>query len=256
MSKSKLPKGVTIQMKNWSKYQHSKTTKGKALKYFRLQSDFLEDPKLYGLCASMKLTYVYLLTRLCRDNTGVTHICYRHATDMTRLRTKLIHSCVIELERLQLLSIVFDEKNPSREEVGEVGRRGEVEGIYVEKSFDLPTPKAVELKLSPSWVADLWQEKLADKLHALRVPLTPARAKKLRDRIKIFSEKKDWVEAFDKIQNSDFCLGKNDRQWKASFDWILQPDTLTKILEGKYDNKDSKEKNLWGDLFKESEVEL
>jgi hypothetical protein len=43
--------------------------------------------------------------------------------------------------------------------------------------------------------------------------------------------------AVDKIAASDFCTGKNDRGWKATFDWILQPDVVVKVMEGKYDNR-------------------
>lgn len=48
--------------------------------------------------------------------------------------------------------------------------------------------------------------------------------------------KEDWITTVSKIAASDFCNGKNDRGWKASFDWILQPETRLKVLEGKYDN--------------------
>jgi hypothetical protein len=44
-------------------------------------------------------------------------------------------------------------------------------------------------------------------------------------------------EAIRKISESKFCLGENDRGWRADFDWFLQPGTVTKIIEGKYDNK-------------------
>ncbi len=50
-----------------------------------------------------------------------------------------------------------------------------------------------------------------------------------------------WVanleSAIKRIMASDFCKGKNDRGWKADFDWILQPNTAAKIMEGKYDNR-------------------
>ena len=39
-----------------------------------------------------------------------------------------------------------------------------------------------------------------------------------------------------RIVASNFCVGKNDRGWKASFDWLLQPETHLKVDEGKYDN--------------------
>lgn len=40
-----------------------------------------------------------------------------------------------------------------------------------------------------------------------------------------------------RISTSDFCRGKNERGWVATFDWLLQPDTAIKVLEGKYDNR-------------------
>lgn len=47
----------------------------------------------------------------------------------------------------------------------------------------------------------------------------------------------EWVDVFSRIDKSDFCLGKNDRGWKATFDFILKKDSYLKVLEGKYDNK-------------------
>lgn len=35
---------------------------------------------------------------------------------------------------------------------------------------------------------------------------------------------------------SDFLNGKNDKAWKADFEWILRPTNFIKIMEGKYNN--------------------
>ena len=45
----------------------------------------------------------------------------------------------------------------------------------------------------------------------------------------------NWKEAIDRAGRSQFCCGVNDRGWKATFDWFLQPDVVAKIMEGKYD---------------------
>jgi hypothetical protein len=54
----------------------------------------------------------------------------------------------------------------------------------------------------------------------------------------------DWIahldEALTKVSRSDFCRGENGRGWRADIDWFLRPDTLTKIIEGKYDNRNGK----------------
>ncbi|NLE25013.1 MAG: YdaU family protein [Clostridiaceae bacterium] len=36
---------------------------------------------------------------------------------------------------------------------------------------------------------------------------------------------------------SDFLNGKNDRTWKADFEWLMRPENFIKVLEGKYQNK-------------------
>lgn len=48
----------------------------------------------------------------------------------------------------------------------------------------------------------------------------------------------EWVEIAKRINRSDFCRGKNDRGWVATFDWFIgTPDVAIKVLEGKYDNR-------------------
>jgi hypothetical protein len=47
----------------------------------------------------------------------------------------------------------------------------------------------------------------------------------------------DWIEVVQRIAASDFCNGQNDRGWRASFDFLLRPDTALKVLEGQYANK-------------------
>jgi hypothetical protein len=44
-------------------------------------------------------------------------------------------------------------------------------------------------------------------------------------------------DALNRVAKSSFCRGQNERGWKADIDWFLKPDTLTKILEGKYDDQ-------------------
>lgn len=41
----------------------------------------------------------------------------------------------------------------------------------------------------------------------------------------------------DKVRDSDFLNGKNDKGWTASIDWIMKPANFQKILEGCYDNR-------------------
>ena len=43
-----------------------------------------------------------------------------------------------------------------------------------------------------------------------------------------------WTEVVKTIASSAFCGGKNDRGWRADFNWLLQPDVHLKVSEGRY----------------------
>lgn len=51
-----------------------------------------------------------------------------------------------------------------------------------------------------------------------------------------------WSEVIKKINQSSFCTGSNDRNWKADFDFMLQPGKHIEIMEGKYDSRSSESK--------------
>ncbi|HEX7720474.1 MAG TPA: DUF1376 domain-containing protein [Woeseiaceae bacterium] len=43
-----------------------------------------------------------------------------------------------------------------------------------------------------------------------------------------------FTDAIQAVERSDFCRGKNDRGWRADFDFLLQPKSFVKLLEGAY----------------------
>ena len=43
-------------------------------------------------------------------------------------------------------------------------------------------------------------------------------------------------ELFERVQRSDFLSGRNGKWYGCSFDWILKPEHIQKILSGAYDN--------------------
>lgn len=44
-------------------------------------------------------------------------------------------------------------------------------------------------------------------------------------------------EVFIKAESSDFLKGKNNRNWSANFDWLINDTNMAKVLDGNYDNK-------------------
>lgn len=66
--------------------------------------------------------------------------------------------------------------------------------------------------------------------------LTPTRRKALAARLRDAWWRENWREGLARLPNARFACGENERKWKADFDWFLKPDSLTRLLEGKYDH--------------------
>lgn len=58
----------------------------------------------------------------------------------------------------------------------------------------------------------------------------------LRARFRQYGEE-SFAEIVDKIKESDFLQGKNNKGWTVSFDWVIRPNNYPKVLEGNYDNR-------------------
>lgn len=98
-------------------------------------------------------------------------------------------------------------------------------------AVDLLDP--VEVKLQPEHVVEAWNE-MAGRLGLAKAKLTAERRKKLVSRIRSCPID-DWTEAIGAVERSAFLRGENDKAWRANFDFLLQPTTFTKLIEGTYD---------------------
>ena len=53
----------------------------------------------------------------------------------------------------------------------------------------------------------------------------------------------DFESACIKANNNPFLTGQNDRGWKADFDFIIKPDNVAKIIEGRYESQSTQTEN-------------
>lgn len=96
-------------------------------------------------------------------------------------------------------------------------------------------------------IAEAWNQ-LPDVPRVIR--LTDGRRRAIRARLSDPHFRENWRAGLAVIGRSEFCRGlvtpANGRTspWKASLEWLLKPDTLVKLLEGRYgglsDQPDSK----------------
>lgn len=94
--------------------------------------------------------------------------------------------------------------------------------------------KPKEIPRGLSRLIELWNQ--IDGVQPCRDP-TPKRIASYQQR----SKRETWMNsvkpALQKVAASAFCRGHNDRGWLADIDWFLKPDTVTRICEGKYDDR-------------------
>jgi len=69
--------------------------------------------------------------------------------------------------------------------------------------------------------------------------LSDARKKAIKARLKTYTAD-DLQKAFTLAEQSDFLKGANNRNWSATFDWMLKDTNLAKILDGNYTNNSNK----------------
>lgn len=68
--------------------------------------------------------------------------------------------------------------------------------------------------------------------------LSNSRKKAIRARLNTYSVD-EIKKVFELAEQSDFLKGKNDRNWTATFDWMMKDSNMAKILDGNYKNKET-----------------
>lgn len=83
-------------------------------------------------------------------------------------------------------------------------------------------------------IADLYN-RLCPSFPFLR-SMSEARRKAIRARLNQYTVD-DFETMFKKAEASDFLKGDNNRNWSATFDWLINANNMAKVLDGNYDNK-------------------
>ena len=74
------------------------------------------------------------------------------------------------------------------------------------------------------------------------VKLSESRKKAIRARISSGYTVEDFKTLFQKTKDSSFLAGRNNRNWIASFDWLIKDGNMAKVLEGTFDDRSQEQK--------------
>jgi len=89
-------------------------------------------------------------------------------------------------------------------------------------------------KINYQLIADMYNETCVSfpRLKSL----SESRKKAIKARLKTYTED-DFKTLFVKAEASSFLKGKNDRNWTATFDWLIKDSNMAKVLDGNYDEQ-------------------
>jgi len=65
--------------------------------------------------------------------------------------------------------------------------------------------------------------------------LTPQRKRGILARLREHGGTEGWKKALAIIERTPFLLGENERGWRADLDFLLQPTSFTRVVEGSYE---------------------
>lgn len=93
--------------------------------------------------------------------------------------------------------------------------------------------------VNPQEVVDLFCN-ICQSYPAVR-SLSEARKKAIKARSATYTLE-DFKTLFTKAEASSFLKGANDRDWRATFDWLIKDTNMAKVLDGNYDDRPKKGK--------------
>ena len=86
-----------------------------------------------------------------------------------------------------------------------------------------------------------WNELGLQKL----VSIKNNRATLLNARLKEYGQESIY-QCIERIKESSFLRGQNNRSWIISFDWLIKPNNYIKVLEGNYADKEASNNGIGG----------
>lgn len=258
----RLPEGeseglVRVEVLNWRDYLTRSDIKSPT--FFAFPVKFFVEPEYMGAWTPEAIALLgYLVAQATRSN-GVTNLVFAHASGFLGLSDDKIRSALVLLEHLQLVHV--SRRNPDAPVqipcTGRdgTGRDGEEAPAAEAASIPVVVPSVLEPAAEEGRTYDRDHESVAVKAKPDELPrlaliwnlrrnpvlsevrlCSASRRKHAVNRWKENPSEDFWLEVIERINASAFCLGKNNRGWKADFDFLCRPDSAAKVLEGKYDN--------------------
>lgn len=216
---------IELTIVNWSRFNGRKDVQHPS--WFRLEYRIAEDPDFYAFSHGEFRAWIYIMAQACRKNSGTIRIHYGHAKATSRLSRADLDGAVKKLNDLSIVSACVTPTSRAR-------NADDTHTVRDRTGQDRQTDKT-DTQGGGGLLFEIWN-KHRGKLPEAR-ELNADRKKKAALRWDEHPEGQYWVEIIERTARSAFCRGGGSTGWKADFDFLLQPGTSTKVLEGKYDDR-------------------
>lgn len=104
----------------------------------------------------------------------------------------------------------------------------------LDKELDIDKEKDNRERINYQQIADMYNEICISFPRLTK--LSERRETAIRARLRKYTVD-DFKMVFTKAEASDFLKGGNDRNWSATFDWLICDGNMAKVLDGNYDNR-------------------
>lgn len=223
--------------------QYFKRKDLKSIPWFALPNNILEHPDFFDVSGNEFKAFIWIIGVAAKCKKFEFDLDFKHAAYMARVDENDFHLCVEKLngKRLQVTEITEDGTSSSRVRNGSVPNitehnKTEQKNIKKEIAADAAQDQG------PSDFCE--KESGAEKLHRIwnkncgplpkALLLSDKRRRAAQARWNEFPDEDFWENVVTLLSKSEFCCGKNERKWKADFDFFIKPDTHLRVNEGKY----------------------
>lgn len=229
----------------------------------QLDSNFWRDDFIHFLTIKEKFLYFYLITCPASNIAGIYEIPLHEIeshTGLTKGEIKKIFESFFQQDKVLYQDGWVCLKNRCKYNVQDnddisvgvvkiINKAPNFIKAFINNTVGTPSPHSgvndiiynkIRLdKIEYNSFIDFWNSKeYLNKIQAIG----KKRKASLKERFSETFFKDNWQAAIDKIKDSDFLMGRSPREekyknWKPNIDWFLRPDTVIKIMEGKYEGK-------------------
>lgn len=222
-----------LKIKNFSSISKRRDIKNPS--WFALDNDIFTHPDFFNISSEGFKVYIWILCVGSKVNAEKIRINCEVCAYQLKLDVNVVVATIEYLDgkRWHVTNAYADVTCTSRGRDGHV-RLDVTHTTDTTNKHNKQTQQEGKKIKSECPMIDLWNICAVSVSKVLKS--NPSRNQKIKDIWPSLSED-DWRAVFERINNSEFCAGKNDRGWKATFDWILKKETYLKVMEGTYDNR-------------------